>query len=69
MRIAARIALLLLAAVFLASFFWAVLSSSSSQERIGKPAPPTQGTDADGVAFALSDYRGKVVMLDFWADW
>lgn len=69
MRIAARIALLLLAGVLLAGFLWAVLSSSSSEERIGKPAPPMRGTDADGVAFQLSDYRGKVVMLDFWADW
>lgn len=27
------------------------------------------GTDLDGVDFKLSDYRGKVVMLDFWGDW
>jgi hypothetical protein len=35
----------------------------------GVAAPPTEGTDADGVAFRLSDYRGKVVLLDFWGDW
>ena len=23
----------------------------------------------DGVKFKLSDYRGKVVVLDFWGDW
>ena len=28
-----------------------------------------EGTDQDGVAFKLSDYRGKVVVLDFWGDW
>ncbi len=27
------------------------------------------GTDLDGVDFKLSDYRGKIVMLDFWGDW
>lgn len=36
---------------------------------IGKVAPDIEGTDLDGVAFKLSDYRGKVVVLDFWGDW
>ncbi|MFO1076423.1 MAG: hypothetical protein U1E73_01710 [Planctomycetota bacterium] len=27
------------------------------------------GVDLDGVAFKLSDYKGKVVLLDFWGDW
>lgn len=27
------------------------------------------GFDLDGVPFRLSDYRGKVVVLDFWGDW
>ena len=35
----------------------------------GKVAPDIVGEDIDGVAFKLSDYRGKVVMLDFWGDW
>jgi hypothetical protein len=30
-------------------------------------APEIVGTDQDGKEFKLSDYRGKVVMLDFWA--
>ncbi|MFM7298716.1 MAG: peroxiredoxin family protein, partial [Planctomycetota bacterium] len=28
-----------------------------------------EATDTDGVKFKLSDYRGKVVMLDFWGFW
>ena len=36
---------------------------------IGKVAPDIQGQDVDGVAFKLSDYRGKVVVLDFWGNW
>ena len=36
---------------------------------IGKTVPEIEGEDIDGVAFKLSDYRGKVVMLDFWGDW
>jgi thiol-disulfide isomerase/thioredoxin len=35
----------------------------------GKPAPEIEGTDADGKAFRLSDYKGKVVLLVFSANW
>lgn len=35
----------------------------------GKPAPEIAGEDIDGVKFKLSDYRGKVVLLDFWGHW
>ncbi len=37
--------------------------------KIGKVAPDIEGPDIDGENFKLSDYRGKVVMLDFWGDW
>ncbi len=36
---------------------------------VGKLAPEIEGEDLDGIPFKLSDYRGKVVMLDFWGDW
>ena len=36
---------------------------------IGRPAPEISGEDIDGVQFKLSDYRGKVILLDFWGDW
>jgi hypothetical protein len=36
---------------------------------IGKEAPDIAGEDADGKRFKLSDYRGKVLVLDFWGDW
>jgi hypothetical protein len=36
---------------------------------IGKEAPEIEGEDGDGKKFKLSDYRGKVVVLDFWASW
>lgn len=36
---------------------------------IGKTAPELSGEDIDGVKFKLSDYRGKVVVLDFWGHW
>ncbi len=40
-----------------------------SRVAIGKVAPDIEGPDIDGEKFKLSDYRGKVVMLDFWGDW
>jgi hypothetical protein len=36
---------------------------------IGKPAPEIIGEDVDGKPMKLSDYRGKVVVLDFWGFW
>ena len=36
---------------------------------IGRPALEIVGQEADGTEFKLSEYRGKVVVLDFWADW
>jgi hypothetical protein len=36
---------------------------------IGKTAPEIEGEDLDGKKFKLSDYRGKVVVLDFWGNW
>ena len=33
----------------------------------GKPAEDIQAEDQHGVTFRLSDYRGKVVLLDFWS--
>lgn len=36
---------------------------------IGCVAPEIEGKDLDGVNFKLSDYRGKVVLLDFWGHW
>ena len=37
--------------------------------QIGKEVPDIVGEDVDGVAFKLSDYRGKVVMIDYWGFW
>jgi thiol-disulfide isomerase/thioredoxin len=36
---------------------------------VGKEAPDIVGEDIGGVAMKLSDYRGRVVFLDFWGDW
>ena len=43
-------------------------STSNKMEDAPKLAPDIRGTDADEKSFRLSDYRGKVVLLDFWAE-
>lgn len=35
----------------------------------GNPAPDFSGVDIEGNPISLSDYRGQVVYLDFWASW
>jgi hypothetical protein len=37
--------------------------------QVGMAAPDFEAIDENGVKFKLSDYRGKVVMLDFWGIW
>ncbi len=36
---------------------------------VGAIAPDISGVDLDGTAFKLSDYKGKIILLDFWGDW
>jgi hypothetical protein len=36
---------------------------------VGGTPPDFEAKDVDGASFKLSDYRGKVVMLDFWGFW
>ena len=46
----------------------APLSSNRGVEK-GKKALEIAGTDANGQPVRLSQYEGKVVLLDFWATW
>src|SRR5262249_62122027 len=41
----------------------------SLRMRVGNPVPDIEGTDLDGKKVKLSNYRGKVVLFDFWATW
>ena len=39
------------------------------EPRLGKLVPNFTATDLEGKPISLEDYRGKVVLLDFWAVW
>jgi thiol-disulfide isomerase/thioredoxin len=47
------------------------LSQTQSAEaiRVGELAPEIAMTDPKGKTYKLSDLKGKVVLLDFWASW
>jgi peroxiredoxin len=40
--------------------------TGSGGPKINQVVPEVQGVDGDGALVKLSDYRGKVVVLDFW---
>jgi thiol-disulfide isomerase/thioredoxin len=43
--------------------------ASHREMTVGRPSPPIEGKDVDGKPLKLSDYRGKVVLVVFWASW
>jgi thiol-disulfide isomerase/thioredoxin len=47
----------------------AQIAQDGAAGRIGAVAPDFEWTGADGQAVRLSSYRGKVVVVNFWATW
>jgi len=44
-------------------------TTNEAAARMGQPAPEFTLADLEGKTHSLKDYRGKVVLLDFWATW
>jgi thiol-disulfide isomerase/thioredoxin len=44
-------------------------TQASAKVAVGQPAPDIVLPDPDGKEYKLSDLKGKVVLLDFWASW
>lgn len=45
------------------------LLASSSRIQIGNQSPDFEQKNAEGKSVKLSDFRGKYVLIDFWASW
>ncbi|QEG23213.1 peroxiredoxin family protein [Mariniblastus fucicola] len=41
----------------------------NSQLKVGSAFPDISGTDIDGESISISEFKGKVVLLDFFGDW
>lgn len=46
-----------------------ILFDKLKEEMISRPAPQFTLTDLNGKDVSLSDYKGKTVIVDFWATW
>ncbi len=65
---------LLLVSVAVAALLWSCsgtepFNAGAQSIKNRKPAADFTLRDANGTAVKLSDYRGKVVLLNFWATW
>lgn len=66
-----RLLITLAGVVILAAVFVIVWLQSAKYEPlvVGKPAPDFALSDLNDKPYRLSDFRGKVVFLNFWATW
>ena len=63
------LALALLMAAGLAARRWAFLADASPPPGVGSTAPGFREVGLNGDPVALEDFRGQVVLVDFWATW
>ena len=61
--------ILALRAVFFAVLFACLSSATYAVPTIDEPAPSLKGTLFDGTPFDLNDYKGKVVMVNFFSSY
>jgi cytochrome c biogenesis protein CcmG/thiol:disulfide interchange protein DsbE len=55
--------------VFFASALLLAMAASPAELREGQPASDFTLQDSSGKTVKLANYRGKVLLLDFWATW
>src|SRR5690606_7434957 len=48
---------------------YAQLLDNIKRTEIGSVAPPFTQNDPDGIPVSFTDFKGKYVLIDFWASW
>ncbi|MBO7491604.1 MAG: redoxin domain-containing protein [Bacteroidales bacterium] len=48
---------------------WSILNAPAGKSTVGAIAPELEFPNPDGKMLKLSDLRGKIVLVDFWASW
>ena len=46
-----------------------LVPSARADPRVGRPAPPFHVVTLDGRKLALDDFKGRVLVVNFWATW
>lgn len=64
-----RMLLLLMLGLIAFALYQSFMQKDKEQLEVGDFAPNFQVQTHDGKALKLSDYRGKVILLNFWATW
>ncbi len=57
------------ARLFLVAILWLPLVALAAAIEIDEPAPPLKGTLVSGDKFDLADYKGKVVLVNFYSSY
>ncbi|GAB3332559.1 TlpA disulfide reductase family protein [Marilutibacter aestuarii] len=55
--------------LLLCLFAVAAIAAEPEQPRVGQAPPDSLGSDRQGNALTVSQYRGKVLIVTFWASW